>query len=83
MQLATSEAPDASRWESHSLHLSPTGSVLTRGGVPEYVHIQRAPLCLILYGSAIATVVLSFTIGREPREGGEAAERLESRCVRP
>ena len=31
---------------------------------PGYSHTQKAPLCLILYGSALACVGLTLVIGR-------------------
>lgn len=33
---------------------------------PGYSHTQKAPLCLILYGSALACVALIFMIGETP-----------------
>jgi hypothetical protein len=33
---------------------------------PEYSHTQNAPLCLILYGSALACFVLVFIVGETP-----------------
>src|ERR1022692_2990732 len=33
---------------------------------PEYSHTQTAPLCLILYGSALACIALALMIGETP-----------------
>ena len=33
---------------------------------PGYLHTQKAPLCLILYGSALACIVLAWTIRDTP-----------------
>lgn len=33
---------------------------------PGYTHMQKAPLCLILYGSALACVALAWLVGETP-----------------
>ena len=36
------------------------------GRPPEYTHTQNAPLCLILYGSALLCFVLGWWVGDLP-----------------
>lgn len=38
----------------------------TAATTPGYTHTQKAPLCLILYGSALACFALVFIIGEAP-----------------
>ena len=38
----------------------------TAATTPEYAHTQKAPLCLILYGSALVCFVLVWLVGDKP-----------------
>jgi len=40
--------------------------VTTATATPGYSHTQQAPLCLILYGSALVCFVVAFIIGEKP-----------------
>lgn len=39
---------------------------MTTATTPGYTHTQKAPLCLIVYGSALACLVLGVLIGETP-----------------
>jgi hypothetical protein len=38
----------------------------TNSAIPEYSHTQKAPLCVILYVSALACLIPAFIIGETP-----------------
>jgi hypothetical protein len=38
----------------------------TETAIPGYSHTQKAPLCLILYGLALACIALAWTVGDTP-----------------